>query len=143
MVKNLPSNARDLGLILDQGNWIPCAAWQLSPSTAAEPSGSRTRAPELEKPLHAATGKCLHTAMKAQHSPNYINNINNPLSTNSRTLWWRITGGAYFRWDIWEEDSKLRPCQKRVSNAERGREGRKRLNKGSEVEKSFPCENKS
>ena len=143
MVKNLPSSARDLGLILDQGNWIPCAAWQLSPSTAAEPSGSRTRAPELEKPLHTATGECLHTAMKAQHSPNYINNINNPLSTNSRTLWWRITGGAYFRWDIWEEDSKLRPCQKRVSNAERGREGRKRLNKGSKVEKSFPCENKS
>ena len=69
MVKNLPSDARNLGLIPDQGTWIPCAAWQLSPFTTAKPAGSRTRAPQLEKLLQATTGESLSAAMKAQHSP--------------------------------------------------------------------------
>ena len=45
MVKNLPSNAGDSGLIPGHGTKIPHAAGQLSPhTTTAEP------APELESP---------------------------------------------------------------------------------------------
>ena len=51
MVKNLPSNAGDPGLIPGQGTKIPHAVGQLRPRTATtEPKCSGARAPQLEKP---------------------------------------------------------------------------------------------
>ena len=41
MVKNLPSNAGDKGLIPDQGTNIPHAAGQLSPCTTAREKPTR------------------------------------------------------------------------------------------------------
>ena len=60
VVKNLPSNAGDVGLILDQGTKIPWGNWTHMPllkkqcacATTAEPTCSGARAPSLEKPVH-------------------------------------------------------------------------------------------
>ena len=52
VVKNLPSNAGDVGLIPGQGTKIPHAVGQLNLLTATrEPSGFRAHALQLEKPL--------------------------------------------------------------------------------------------
>ena len=56
MVKNLPSNAGDTGLIPGQGTKIPHATGQLSLRVAAtEPEGSGALTPQLERSLHATT----------------------------------------------------------------------------------------
>ena len=50
VVKNLPSNTGDTGLIPGQGTKIPPAVGQLSPCTpASEPTYSGARAPQLER----------------------------------------------------------------------------------------------
>ena len=49
MVKNLPSNAKDMGSIPGQGTKIPHTAWQVSPhATAPEPVHSGARAATRE-----------------------------------------------------------------------------------------------
>ena len=51
VVKNLPSNAGDVGLIPGRGTKIPHAMGQLNPhATTTEPACSRARAPQLESP---------------------------------------------------------------------------------------------
>ena len=54
VVKNPPSNARDVGLIPGQGTKIPHAVGQLSPShtTTTESAHSGPCTPQLEKPKH-------------------------------------------------------------------------------------------
>ena len=48
MVKNLPSDVGDVGLIPDQGTRIPHARGQLSPfTTTTEPTHSGAREPKL------------------------------------------------------------------------------------------------
>ena len=55
VVKNLPSNAGDTGLICGWGTKIPHAAGQLSPrATTTEPVHSRARKPQLERSPCAA-----------------------------------------------------------------------------------------
>ena len=56
VVKNLPSNAGDTGLIPGQGTKVPHATGQLSLWVAtAEPEGSGAHTPQLERSLHATT----------------------------------------------------------------------------------------
>ena len=51
VVKNLPSNAGDMGLIPHRGTKIPQAVGQLSPHAATtEPTCSRACMPQLERP---------------------------------------------------------------------------------------------
>ena len=64
-MKNLPSNAGDLGFIPGQGAKIPHAAGQLSLHTATmEPVHSRARVPQLESP-HATTTEPAHSGAHA------------------------------------------------------------------------------
>ena len=56
MVKNLPSNTGDMGLIPGRGTKIPPAAGELSLRAATiEPVRSRACTPQLERSLHATT----------------------------------------------------------------------------------------
>ena len=71
MVKNLPSNAGDVGSIPGQGTKIPHAAGQLSPCTATtEPTRFGAHAPQLERSrvpqrrAHARQQKIPLAAMK-------------------------------------------------------------------------------
>ena len=64
MVKNLPSNTEDVGLILGQGTKIPHAMRQLSPQAATtEPRHSWAHA-QQEKATHAATRESQSTKAK-------------------------------------------------------------------------------
>ena len=68
VAKNLPSNAGDTGLIPYWGNKIPHGTKQLSQCpTATQPSCSRVRALQLEKPL-CTTRERLRAATKIQYS---------------------------------------------------------------------------
>ena len=56
VVKSLPSNAGDTGLIPGQGTKVPHATGQLSLRVAtAEPEGSGAHTPQLKRSLHTAT----------------------------------------------------------------------------------------
>ena len=67
MLKNLPCNAGDLGLIPGRGTRIPHAVEQLSPSaTTTEPAHSRAPAPKVEGPC--AHRKIAHNAAKTRGS---------------------------------------------------------------------------
>ena len=68
VAKNLPSNAGDTGQIPYWGNKIPHGTKQLSQCpTATQPSCSRVRALQLEKPL-CTTRERLRAATKIQYS---------------------------------------------------------------------------
>ena len=74
MVKNLPSNAEDAGLIPDQKTKILHAEWQLNPcATTRGPTHIRAHAPKLEKPPTLQLKK-FHTP---QQRPSAANNNNN------------------------------------------------------------------
>ena len=76
MVKNLPSNAEDSGLIPAWGTKIPHAARQLSPGAAKYRSAHPgIQGPKLDREAHMPQRKIPHAAMKipcaaakAQHS---------------------------------------------------------------------------
>ena len=68
VAKNLPSNAGDTGPIPYWGNKIPHDTELSQHPTATQPSCSRARALQLEKPLCTTTRERLHAATKIQYS---------------------------------------------------------------------------
>ena len=63
MVKNLPSNAGDMGSILGQGTKVPDASEQLSPCATTGESMCHSK-----RGHRAATKESLHTTKKSPHA---------------------------------------------------------------------------
>ena len=79
MVKNPPSNARDVGLIPGWGTKIPHTAGQLSPHAATtELTRYRAHMPQLESPCAATT--------KPMHSGACVTQLEKPMHLNEELM---------------------------------------------------------